>query len=64
MKTDTQKLEWIAEHIKNYSIGIDNSAKLTYYDDDGVEVSVSVESENNCISCIELLNLALEKAMA
>lgn len=62
MLTDTQKLEWIAEHLTSFNIGVAGChAYLTYIDDKGYvkTVSVSVDEEP---APLELLNLAIEKA--
>ena len=62
MLTDTQKLEWIAEHLTSFNIDICPSAKLTYIDDRGFHNTVSVTDDVGESTPLELLNLAIEKA--
>lgn len=64
MNTDKEKLEWIAEHMTGFHMGIGkNVAQLSYIDDYGFPKAVSVCTEEESAP-FELLNLALEKAMA
>ena len=64
MNHDKEKLEWIAEHMTGFNMGIgQNTAQLTYIDDEGYPKAVDVCTEEESTP-FALLNLALEKAMA
>jgi hypothetical protein len=64
MITDKEKLEWIAEHMTGFNIGVgQNVAQLSYIDDYGFPKAVSVCTEEESTP-FALLNLALEKVMS
>jgi hypothetical protein len=63
MITDKEKLEWVAEHMIGFHMGIgQNFAQLSYIDDEGYHKVVDVITEG-VSTPFELLNLALEKVM-